>query len=289
MPAAHIVIHVAGQYNAVMHDESLELSDVLARLKRADESLAEVVAPLWPGVVLVASWIEGGPHLFRLAETAPEGYYLLKVAEDIATVLRPAEEAEVRKYLGYLTRASVILLENGMAYPASSIERLQGINGPRPIHFAMGTPLTQVHARFDGLNLYYDSTVSPRKQSDNPLEELFGGPSIVRGGELFGVPGEEEAEDNAARALTQLQENPHLDTEYRIASVLETAGAILEEWSSEDGGFRIRWRLVDEVHTRSIPYAAAPITSGICLPGSRGFDPATLIRLLHDHILDAWR
>ncbi len=32
-----------------MFDESLDLADVLAKLRRADDSLGEFIAPLWPG------------------------------------------------------------------------------------------------------------------------------------------------------------------------------------------------------------------------------------------------
>jgi len=271
-----------------MFDESLELSDVLARLRRADESLEEFVAPLWPGVRLAAAWIEGKARLFHLEETpAEEGYYLLKIAEQTAALLRPADEEEICKYLGYLTKASVILLERGMAFPAGSIERLQGITGPHPIHFAQGEPLARVQARFDGVNLYFAGAAAVR-HSDNPLEELFSGQSLAIGEDMLDIHGEQASGEDAARALERLRENADLYTEYRLRSVLETAGAVLEEWRREDGGLHLRWRLEDEVHAVTIASDGSPITSGISLAGARAFDPATLIRLLHQHILDAW-
>lgn len=278
------------QYNAGMQDEPFELSDVLARLKRADESLAEFVAPLWPGVKQAAAWIEGRPRLLRVADVpSEEGYYLLKVEEDSSSVLRPAEDTEIRKYLGHLTKASVILLDEGLAYPASSIERLQGITCARPIHLAHGEPLQQVQARFDGLNIFYDSAVPPKRQSDNPLEELFAGPSIMMDDELFGIPGQEAACETAAQVLDKLHASPELYTEYRLRAVLETAGAILEDWSRKDNILLVNWRLLDERHSIRLTTPNAPITSGISLANARTFDPATLIRLLHEHLLDGWR
>lgn len=274
----------------MFEDESLELSDVLARLKRADESLAEFIAPLWPGVALAAAWIEGKPRLFRLPDVpAEEGYYLLKIEEETATVVRPAEAGEIRKFLNYLTKASVTLLDRGMAFPASSVERLQGITGPYPIHFAEGQPLARVQARFDGLNLLFDCTVTSIKHSDNPLEELLaGGSSFSIGSDLLGIPAEEESGETAEQALERLHANPDLYTEYRLKSVLEAGGAVLEHWSREADGLRLRWRLGDDVHEVTLASDNAPITSGISLAGARAFDPARLIRLLHQHILDAW-
>jgi len=51
----------------------------------------------------------------------------------------------------------------------------------------------------------------------------------------------------------------------------------------------VRWRRVDDEYTVKLATDNAPITSGISLAGARGFDPALLIRLLHEHILDAWK
>ncbi len=272
-----------------MFDESFELSDVLAKLKRADESLAEFVAPLWPGVVRAAAWIEGAPWLLQIDEApAQAGYYLLGIHDETcAAVLRPAEAEEIGRYLGYLTKATVLLLDEGLAYPASNVEKLQGITGPHPIHFAVGDPLASVRARYDGLNLYYDSAAIAR--TTTPLEELFAGPSLFSGDELLGVPGEASAGEGAQETLQQLHTHPELASQYRLTAVLETAGAVLEEWSHENDTLRLRWRRLDEVHTVTLTSDNATITSGISLAGARGFDPAQLIRLLHEHILDAWR
>ena len=274
-----------------MNDESLELSDVLARLKRADESLAEFIAPLWPGVSLAAAWIEGKARLFHLdGVPAEEGYFLLKIEEETAAIVRPAEQEEIRKYLNYLTKAGVTLLDQGLAFPAGSVERLQGITGPYPIHFAEGQPLAQVQARFDGLNLLFDCTVTSIKHSDNPLEELFaGGSSFTIGSDFLDIPGEEVSGEDAPQALERLHANPDLYTEFHLKSVLEAGGAVLERWSREADGLHLRWRRQDEVHTVTLASDNAPITSGISLAGARTFDPALLIRLLHQHILDAWK
>lgn len=286
-----IATRFAGRYNAGMFDQSLDLSDVLARLKRADESLAEFIAPLWPGVSLAAAWIEGKPRLFHLQDVpTQEDYYLLKIEEGSAAITRLAEAEEVRKYLNYLTKASVVLLDQDMAYPAGPIERLQGIIGPHPIRFAQGVPLMQVQARFDGLNLLFDSAMAERGHSDNPLEELFaGGASLSFGSDLLDIPAEEASGEDASQVLDRLRKHPDLYTEYRLKSVLEAGGAVLESWSREADGLHIRWRLEDDVHTVILASDNAPITSGISLAAARTFDPAQLIRLLHEHILDAWK
>jgi hypothetical protein len=272
-----------------MFDESLELSDVLARLQRADESLAEFVTPLWPGVSLAAAWIEGKARLFRLDNVpAEEGYYLLRIENETAVLARPAEDEEIRKFLGYLTKAGVILLDNGMAFPRGSVERLQGITSPHPIHFAQGEPLAQVQARFDGLNLLFAGAATVRR-SDNPLEALFSDPALAIGDDLLDIHDEQAAGADAAQALERLHENADLYTEYRLRSVLEAAGAVLEDWNRNDDGYHVRWRLGDETHAVTLAADNSPITSGISLAGARAFDPTTLIRLLHQHILDAWR
>ena len=272
-----------------MFDESLELADVLAKLRRADDSLAEFIAPLWPGVALAAAWIEGKPRLFQLdgVPEEGEGYHLLLIAEERARVLRAATEDEIARYLGYLTKASVILLEDGLAYPASSVERLQGIIDPRPLHFAEGAPLTQVKARFDGLNLFYDGGHHARKTS--ALEDLFAAVPIFTPGELLGQPGQLTAGDEAQHALAQLRAHPETAISYRLKAVLDTGGAEMLEWSEIDSTIRLRWQASQQEHLLTLRHPNAPITSGISLAGARAFDPATLTRLLVEHVLDAWQ
>ena len=278
------------RYNAGMFEQSLELSDVLERLKRADESLAEFIAPLWPGVALAAAWIEGAPRLLRL-EKAPdaEGYYLLRIADETATVVRVASEDEARKFRGYLTKASVILLDDGMAFPASSVERLQGMTAPCPLHFAPASaqPLTSAQARYDGLNLLFDGGARQEKAL-SPLEELFAEVEIFTPGELLGVPGTETAGDDAEQALGQLRINADLRLQWTLQAIVEAADAVLVDWSRAGEGARVRWRKMGDEHSATIAHVAAPITSGISLAGTRGFDPGRLSRLLHEHILDGW-
>jgi len=273
-----------------MSEQSLELSDILARLKRVDESLAEFIAPLWPGVTRAAAWIEGQPRLFRLEEVpAEEGYYLLRIAEETATVVRAAEEEEARKFRGYLTKADVILLEDGLAFPASSVERLQGMTAPRPLRFlpSSAEPLSRVQARFDGLNLYFDGSARKEKAL-SPLEELFAEVEIFTPGELLGVPGTTDAADDARQALDRLREDAELQATWTLQAIVESADAVLVDWQREGDGARVHWRKLGEEHTASIAHLAAPITSGISLAGARAFDPARLLHLLHEHILDEW-
>ncbi|HOS42805.1 MAG TPA: hypothetical protein PK794_03860 [Armatimonadota bacterium] len=266
--------------------DDLDLSGVLSQLKRADEALTEFVAPLWPGARLAAAWMERGPRLFRVAETPAEtGYYLLGTANDTATVLRPAEDAEARQYLAYLPRAAVILLPAGLAYPASFAERLQGITGPRPIHFAPDAPLESARARFDGVNLFYD------RAEKTEAEGLFGGllaeSSIFTPGELLDTPG--DGAGAAEAAARELEAHPENAVAARLNAVLEPAGATLVAWAPADGALAVTWTRDDDARTAVLPSAASPITSGICLPGARHFAPARLTRLLLDHLLDAWQ
>ena len=271
-----------------MLGESSDLSDVLKKLKRADEALTEFVAPLWPGVKHVVAWIEGRPQRFRLTdENMQAGYYLLGTQDDAATIVRTAEEQEARQYRGMLEKASVILMEHGLAYPASFAERLQGITAPRPIHFAAGEPLQQVFARFDGINLFFDCR--PGEEKKSPLAGLFSESSIFTPGELLGIPGQEAAGSNAETAQREIDDHPGLITEYRLRAVLDPAGAILHEWSKTDSDISLHWRRLDEAHDVVLHTDASPITSGICLPGARGFDSAALTRLLIEHALDTWR
>jgi hypothetical protein len=282
-----IVSTIFRQYNATMFGEAMDLSEVLKKLKRADEALTEFVAPLWPGVALAAVWIEGRLRLFHLAE-APEteGYYLLGTEGGTATVVRSAEAAEVRQFRELLEKASVILLEHELAFPASFAERLQGITAPRPIHFAEAAPLQQAIARFDGINLFFDSR--PGVEQASPFAGLFGESSIFTPGELLGIPGQASAGEGAGQAQEELQQHPERVIEYRLKAVLEPAGAVLCEWSRADDGIRLSWRKGDEVRDVMLHTDASPITSGICLPGARGFDSAALTRLLIDHALDCW-
>ena len=271
-----------------MFGESLDLASVLNRLKRADEALTEFIAPLWPGVALAGAWMEHGPCLFRVEETpAQAGYYLLGTQGDTARVIRAAEADDAQRYRNYLERAAVILLEHDLAYPASFAERLQGITAPRPLHFAQGIPLQQVVARFDGINLFFDRM--PGETKSSPLDGLFSGNTIFTPGEMLGVPGQDSAGGGAEQAQQAMQENAQLIIEYQLKAVIEPAGGIISELAVEAGAIHLHWRRLEEAHDVTLASPACPITSGICLPGARGFDPAALTRLLLEHALDVWR
>lgn len=260
----------------------------MGKLKRADEALTELVAPLWPGVELVAAWIEGAPRLFRV-EGVPdrEAYCYFATADEVATVIREASDEEARRFRGHFARASVILLADELAYPASFAERLQGITAPRPIHFAQGAPLTKLLARFDGLNLFHDPGAAG--EASGPLAGLFSESSIFTAGELLDTPGKQAAGGEAESALREITAHPELITQYRLGAVLDSAGAALEDWSREGDRIRLRWRRGDEEYSALLARDAAPITSGICLPGARGIDVPALTRYLLDHALDPWR
>jgi hypothetical protein len=271
-----------------MFGESLDLASVLNRLKRADEALTECIAPLWPGVQLVAAWMEHAPHLFHLRETPPSaGYFMLGTREDTAHVIREADPDDAQRYRNYLERAAVILLNHDLAYPASFAERLQGITKPRPIHFAPLLPLQQVVARFDGINLFFERI--PGETTSSPIDDLFNGNTIFTPGELLGVPGEASANDAAAQAQQALDDDPKLLMTYQLTAVLEPAGGVLDDWSAAEDGIHLRWRRADEAGEITLPSPVSPITSGICLPGAQRFDLAALTRLLISHALDAWR
>ena len=273
------------RYNAAMFGESLDLAAVLNRLKRADAALTEFIAPLWPGVQLAGAWMEQGPRLYRVDEAPVQaGYYLLGTRDDAASVIREAEADDAQRYRNYLERAGVILLEHDLAYPASFAERLQGITAPRPIHFAQGEPLRQVVARFDGINLFFERIPGAVKAS--PLDELLSGNTIFTTGEMLGVPGQDSG--GAEQALQALRERPELAIEYQLKSVIAPAGGELLEWQCADEAIALRWRRRDEEHALDLAAPVSPITSGICLPGARNFDPAALTRLLVEHALDVW-
>jgi hypothetical protein len=269
-----------------MDDRPFELSDVLKQFRRADEALTEFVAPLWPGVRLAAAWMEDAARLFHVADVPDlPGFYLCGTDDGTARPLREAEPTEVRKYLDYLSKVSVILLECDLAYPASFSERLQGITAPRPIWFAEGAPLNTVQARYDGVNILYDGVVAAKR---SPLEDLLAGNSIFTSGELLDVP-TGDAGGSASAVLDALHKHPEQAVMHRLAAVLEPAGAIVAEWHAIDHGVHLRWRREDEEHALDLPTPNAPIVTGICLPGARHFDPAPLTRLLLEHALDAWR
>jgi hypothetical protein len=271
-----------------MTDNGFNLSDVLSQLKRADDALTEFTAPLWPGVQLAAVWMEGAARLFRVEDVpAQEGYYHLATEGDVARPVRNAVEKDVDNFLHYLAKAKVLLLCDGLAFPASHAERLQGITGPRTIHLADGRPLEEVHARFDGINLFLDHDTMDKKKA--PFGDLFTEDSIFAPGSLLGTPGENTAEEEAETVLHDLVAHPDQVTHFRLDSVLVPAGAMLEEWAWDGGQLTFTWRRLDEEYTTTIAQAASPITTGICLPGAKGFDPGRLTRMLLDHALDAWR
>lgn len=271
-----------------MFGESLDLSDVLKKLKRADEALTEFIAPLWPGVKQVVAWLEGKPRLYTLsAEKGVTDYYLLGTDGSTATPVRVADADEVQRYRGYLEKARVVLLDYELAFPASFAERLQGITAPRPIFFAGEQPLTQALARYDGINLFFDQLPGTGKSS--PLAGLFSESSIFTPGELLDIPGQGSADEDAAQVQAEIQANSDLATQYRLLAVLEPCGASLVEWSQRaDNTLHVVWQKQDTAITVSLHSDKSPISTGICLPGAQGFNPGAMTRLLLEHALDSW-
>jgi hypothetical protein len=205
----------------------------------------------------------------------------------MAHVIREAEPDDAQRYRNYLERATVILLDHELAYPASFAERLQGITKPRPIHFAPILPSQQVVARFDGINLFFERI--PGELPFSPLDELFSGNTIFTPGELLGIPGQENASDGATQAQQALDDDPNLLLQYQLSAVLDPAGGVLNDCSLADDALHLRWRRLEETGEITLTSSVSPITSGICLPGAHGFDSADLTRFLLAHALDAWR
>jgi len=276
------------RYNAAMFGESFDLAGVLNRLKQADKALMDFIAPLWPGVTLAVAWMEQGPRVFQLeAPPAQAGYYLLETREETAYVLREADANDAQRYRNYLERAGVILLEHDLAYPESFAERLQGITAPRPILFAQGLPLQHLVARFDGINLFCESVAG--ETSSSPLDGLFSGNAIFTPGEMLGVPGQEGADNAAEQAQDEMRNDPNRCIEYQLKAVIEPAGGQLTACVVKDGACHVSWRSLAEAHDVVLASPVSPITSGICLPGARGFDSSALTRVLIEHALDAWK
>lgn len=271
-----------------MFGESLDLSDVLKKLKRADEALTEFIAPLWPGVKQVVAWLEGKPRLYTLTgEKSVTDYYLLGTEGTIATPIRVADTEEVRQYHGLLEKARVVLLDYELAFPASFAERLQGITAPRPIFFANERPLTQAIARYDGINLLFDHL--PGAEKSSPLAGLFSESSIFTPGELLDVPGQGSAEENAAQAQAELHAHSDLATQFRLLAVLEPCSASLLEWARRaDNTLHVVWHKQERTVTVSLHSDKSPISTGICLPGAKGFNSGAMTRMLLEHALDSW-
>jgi len=263
-----------------MSEQFFELSDVLQKLRHADDALTEFIAPAWPGVTRVVAWMEHGPRSFDIAE-APKnsGYYLFGTDEDPVKILRPASKEEINRYLNLLPAAQVILLPDDMAYPATFAEKLQGITAPVYLHFAHGEALERVHARFDGVNLLYDGLKVAEKES--PLAGLFSGSSIFAPGELLDVPGGEGSEEEAAIMADKLLANQDLADEFTFQAMLKAIGGELLEYELRDDDlYHLRWSCNGSEYSFTLPLPSSPVVAGICLAGSRGFDPGRLTKLL---------
>lgn len=269
-----------------MFGESLDLSAVLNSLKRADAALSEFVAPLWPAVCGVVAWMEHGPQLFALTEAASApGYYQLSCDGDSAAIIQEASADDAQRYRNYLERANVILLDSDFAYPATFAERLQGITAPRPIFFAPPEPMLQIVARYDGINLFYDRT--PSTEPESPLAGLFSGNSVFTTGEMLDVPGEDSVHDRANAANNLLNDSQY-QVEMRIKALLDPAGAELIQWSRREYGFQIVWRRQCNEYNTRVSEIDSPLSTGICLSGSRNFDGSALTRLLLENLLNSW-
>jgi hypothetical protein len=265
-----------------MFDTGSDLSDVFRTLRHADDALTEFVAPWWAGVTRVAAWLEKRPQIVPLVETPEgEGYWYFATADGSARPLRSATPEEHTRYLRLLPRAEVILLEGGLAFPGSFAERLLGITGPHPIHFAIGDPLTRADARFDGLTLLYEKA---HGASDRPLAGLLAGNSIFTMGEMLAPP-DGDAAGGAKAALAALRDDPTQTVSVRLTALCAASGAELISFTTEGNQLSITRRTPDGERTAVLSSPDAAIAAGICLPGAATFDPSALTRALLQH---AW-
>ncbi len=263
-----------------MSEQFFELSDVLQKLRHADDALTEFIAPYWPGVIQVAAWMEHGAQIFDIANTPnTAGYYIFNTDADPAQIVRPATEDERSRYLNLLPLAQVIILPDNMAFPATFAEKLQGMTAPMLLHFAHGETLDRARARFDGVNLLYDSLKIDDRES--PLAGLFSSSSIFSPGELLDVPGGEGADDEAAAMADKLLANQDLASEFALQGMVHAVGGELVSFELRDDDlYHLRWRQHDIEHSVSLPLPCSPIVTGICLAGARGYDQGRLTKLL---------
>lgn len=263
-----------------MSEQFFELSDVLQKLRHADDALTEFIAPYWPGVIQVAAWMEHEAQVFDIANTTHlAGYYIFSTDDNPASIVRPATEEEISRYLNLLPLAQVILLPDNMAFPATFAEKLQGITAPMLLHFAHGETLDRARARFDGVNLLYDGLKIDDRES--PLAGLFSSSFIFSPGELLDVPGGEGSDEEAASRAEKLLANQDLASELALQSLVHAIGGEFVSFELRDDDlYHLRWRQHDVEHTVSLPLPCSPIVSGICLAGSRGYDQGRLTKLL---------
>jgi hypothetical protein len=271
-----------------MFEPDINFGQAMNMLKRADATLREFVAPVWPGVKYTVAWIDKRPHGYFLTDKFDCEKWVVfeRQEDDTIKLLRGADPAEINKFMSFMPKFGVHLIGGGMIFPAELADKMRGISGPMPAIFAPKEAGKRVQVRFDGVNVLFDGEEGKAiAQHADP----FAGSALFDPGDSFSLSGKEECKEEADKMAEALAADKSKKKVWIMKALIKIAKRELKSMVLEDGKYYID--VQDENGTESliIEKAVSPVTTGISLGGSRDLDVRALTRKLQESIILAWR
>ncbi len=271
-----------------MFEPDIDFGQAMNMLKRADATLREFIAPVWPGVKYVAAWIDKKPRGYFLTDTfdAEKWVVFERQEDDIIKLLRDAEPAEISKFLNFMPKFGVHLIGCGMVFPAELADKLRGISGPMPAVFAPSEAGKRVQVRYDGVNIFFDGEEGKAKEQH---ADPFAGSALFDPGDSFSLSGKEECKEEADKMAEALTTDKNKKKVWTMKALVKTAKRELKSMVYENEKYYIEVQDDNGIEKLIIDKAVSPITSGISLGGSRDMDIRALTRKLQDSLIISWR
>ncbi len=271
-----------------MFEPDIDFGQALNIFKRADATLREFVAPVWPGVRYVVAWIDKKPRGYFLPSDINSEKWVVfeRQEDDTIKLLRDADVGEIGKFMGFMPKFGVHLVGEGMIFPAELADKMRGISGPMPAIFAPKESGKRVQVRFDGVNVIYDGEEG---KAISQHADPFAGSALFDPGDSFALSGKEECKEEADKIAEALIADKNKKKVWIMKSLIKIAKRELKSMVFEDGKYYIDVKDENGMEKLIIDKAISPITTGISLGGSRDLDVRALSRKLQESIILAWR
>jgi hypothetical protein len=271
-----------------MFEPDIDFGQAMNMLKRADATLREFVAPVWPGLKFAAVWIDKKPRGYFLPESFDTEKWVVfeRQEDDSIKLLRDADPAEIEKFLNFMPKFGVHLIGDGMVYPAELADKMRGISGAMPALFAPRESGKRVQVRFDGVNIFFDGEEGKAKEKH---ADPFAGSALFDPGDSFALSGKEECKEEADKTADALKADKNKKKVWTMKALVKIAKRELKSMVYENGKYHIEVQDENGIEKLVIEKIASPVTTGISLGGSRDLDVRALTRKLQESLIMAWR
>lgn len=267
-------------------DDVLNLIRNLGEKERALPG-SEFISPVFYNRSVV-TWVRGLVHRLTIPRVDPGWYRIRPVNLDTAEVVGEADLMDIEKYLGYLPKLRLILIQkNKRAFLAIPLKNQSlDIESPLPVLLTsdMVMPFDTVVCGYDGSNIWFkDSDVSVDLSKADYLRDSFEkgiDPGAIRYKGL-------SIEEKMAYMLRCMIDEDHREllAKKKVQWDVEHAGGVLVSFEERDDHISVTYKVDDHQYTSYVSKDPSHqvLTAGICLEDrDSDFDLASLVSVIRE-------